>query len=69
MNIILSIMMLTAIALVAGAVVLFRKGGMRKQAMLMLLLASIIAVNVAIWTLPDDDGEAPLDHLENMERG
>ena len=36
-----------------------RRRGQRKQAALMLVLAAVMAVNVAIWTLPDASGEAP----------
>ncbi len=60
MNTALSRMVLTVASLIAGAVFLFRRGGMRKQAVLMLVLAAVIAVNVAIWTVPDAEGEAPL---------
>ena len=34
--------------------------GARPKAVLMLVLAAICAVNVAIWTLPDSSGTAPL---------
>jgi hypothetical protein len=60
METVLSIMVLAAIALVAGAIMLWRKGGARKQIALMLLLALVIALNVGIWTIPDASGEAPL---------
>lgn len=60
MEIALSLMVLAAFALVIGAIVLWRKGGSAKQIGLMLLLAAIMAVNVAIWTLPDASGKAPL---------
>ena len=53
-------MVLAAIALVIGAAVLWRKDGERKQILLMLLLALVIALNVGIWTIPDASGEAPL---------
>lgn len=56
---VLSILVLTAIALIAGSIVLLRKGGHRKQALLMLVLAAVAIVNVAIWTLPDASGEPP----------
>lgn len=56
---ILSIMVLTALALTGGAVFAWRRGA-RKQAGLMLLLAVVMAVNVAIWTLPDASGKAPV---------
>lgn len=60
MDIALSLMVLTVLALIAGAVFLLRRGGMRKQAVLMLVLAVVITLNVAIWTVPDANGDAPL---------
>ncbi len=58
MDIALSLLVLAAIALVAGAVVLFRRGGHRKQAVLMLVLAGVMIVNLAIWTLPMQGGRS-----------
>jgi len=52
MEIALSLVVLTIIALVLGAVFLLRRGGYRKQALLMLVLAAIMAGNVAIWSMP-----------------
>ena len=52
--------MLAALALLVGAFVLWRRGGQRKQVMLMLILAAVAAVNVGIWTLPDASGTAPV---------
>ena len=60
MDTVLSVVTLAAIALVAGAIYLWRKG-VRKQAGLMLVLAVVMAVNVLIWTLPDPGGTAPID--------
>lgn len=60
MNTTLSIVVLGAIALVLGAIVLWRRG-VRRQALLMLLLAAIAAVNVAIWVVPNDQGKALVD--------
>lgn len=60
---VLSLMVLTALALVAGAIWMRRRGGSTKQLSLMLLLAVVIAVNVAIWTLPDASGDAPVNQL------
>lgn len=56
----LSVLVLAAMALVLGAVFLWRRGGSRKQIGLMLLLAAIMVINVGIWTLPDASGNAPL---------
>jgi hypothetical protein len=50
-------MVLGAIALVLGAAALWRRG-VRRQALLMLLLAAILAGNVAIWVVPNDQGKA-----------
>lgn len=65
MNAVLSILVLVAIALVAGAVVLWRRPGFRKQAVLMLVLAAVALVNVGIWTLPDASGDAPLAKVQD----
>ncbi len=56
----LSILVLGAIALVLGAAALWRRG-VRRQALLMLLLAAIAAVNVAIWVVPNEAGKALVD--------
>ena len=60
MALILSILMLATLLLLAGAFVLWRRGGSLKQVLLMVLLAVVMAVNVGIWTLPDASGTAPL---------
>ena len=49
---VLSIVVLLAIALIVGAVFAYR-GGYRRQAVLMVILALVAGMNVAIWTLPD----------------
>lgn len=56
----LSLVVLTIFALIAGAIYLMRRGGKRRQAMLMLVLAGVMAINVAIWTMPGGDGKAPV---------
>lgn len=63
-DIVLSLLMLGALALMAGAIVLWRRG-VRKQAGLMIVAALIAVANVAIWTVPDSDGNAPVDRLDN----
>lgn len=52
-----SILMLAGIALVAGAVVLLRKGR-RQQALLMAAAGLVMFVNVAIWLMPTEDGRS-----------
>ena len=54
----LSLLVLTAAALVLGAAWLWRRGGSRQQVVLMLVLAAILAANVAIWTLPAPGSES-----------
>jgi hypothetical protein len=56
---VLSILVLAAFALIGGAIFLWRKPGMRRQALLMLALAAIALVNLAIWTVPDSEGRSP----------
>ena len=63
-DIVLSVVVLAAIALVAGAWLLYRRTDEAKQPLLMLLLAAIALMNVAIWTVPDEEGAAPLDRIE-----
>ncbi|WP_448657415.1 hypothetical protein ACPVPU_08040 [Sphingomonas sp. CJ99] len=46
-----AIAMLAVFALVIGALVLFRRGGNRRQPVLMLVLAAILLANVLILTL------------------
>lgn len=66
MNTLLSILVIAAIALVLGAGLLLRKGGSRKQAVLMVIVAAILVINVLIWTVPDGSGEAPVDKVERL---
>lgn len=57
---IISLVILAALALGAGAFYLSRKGH-TKQASLMALLAFIMVVNVAIWLIPTADGDTLAD--------
>ena len=67
LNTILSIMMPLVIALLAGAFVLWRRGGASRQAVLMVVLAVVIVINIGIWTLPTADGNAPLTQLQTEQ--
>jgi hypothetical protein len=58
MKIALSLLVLTTLAMLIGAVALWRRGGSRKQIALMLVLAVVLAANVAIWSLPVPGGGA-----------
>lgn len=60
---VLSVLVLATFALIGGALWLWGKPGMRRQAMLMLVLAGIAIVNIAIWTLPDGKGRSPIGQL------
>lgn len=62
-DLVLSLVMLAALALVAGAFVLWRRTGTARQPLLMLLLAAIALANVLIWTLPTPGGEAPVSAI------
>ena len=64
LSMVLSVLVLAAFALVAGAIYLWRKPGMRRQALLMLVLAGIAGANIAILTLPNDDGNSPFLQLD-----
>ncbi len=60
MDAVLSVVMLAAVALLAGAFVLWRRG-VTRQASLMAILAMVMLVNVAIWTLPGEGGTSPVE--------
>lgn len=61
MDTVLSILMLAALAMLAGAFWLWRRQGAIRQVWLMIVLALIMLLNVAIWTIPDKGGTAPVD--------
>lgn len=68
-DVVLSIVMLAALALFAGAFVYWRRTGEVKQPALMVLLAVIAVINVLIWTLPTPDGTAPTEKLKAETAG
>lgn len=68
-DIVLSIVMLAAVALVAGAFVLWRRTGEVKNPALMVLLAAIAVVNVLIWTVPTANGDAPIEQIKAAGEG
>ena len=60
-DIVLSLMMLSAAALLAGALYLWRVRGNTKQSTLMAVLAVVMLANVAIWLIPNERGDALAD--------
>ncbi|QIQ86750.1 hypothetical protein [Erythrobacter sp.] len=68
-DIVLSIVMLAALALLAGAFVLWRRTGEVRNPALMVVLALVALANVLIWTVPGEDGTRPLDGLEEAGKG
>ena len=60
MNLILSILMLAGLGLIGGAIVLARRGD-RKKALLMVLAALVMFANVALLTVPLEDGRSPAE--------
>lgn len=68
-DIVLSIVMLAALALLAGAFALWRRTGETKNPALMVLLAVIAVLNVLIWTLPGADGTAPVEQIKAAGAG
>ena len=61
---VLSLTVLAAILLVIGAYFMWRRTGNAKNALLMVLLAAVALINVAIWTLPDASGDAPIQKID-----
>ena len=51
-----SLTVLAILALLAGAFYLWRKHNNRKQALLMVVLALVMGINVVIWTSPPPAG-------------
>jgi len=55
----LSLLMLTALALIGAAIVQWRRNGPSRNMWLMLVAAAVMLANVAIWVIPDSHGAAP----------
>lgn len=58
LDLILSIVILAALALMAGGVYLLRQG-LRKQGLLMIVLSLVMLANAAIWLIPTQSGDSP----------
>jgi len=65
-DLVLSIVMLAALALLAGAFFLWRRTGELRNPALMVLLALIALANVLIWTVPTSDGTTPLEEAQKV---
>ena len=55
---VLSLLVLACLAMLLGAYALWRRQRGGKQAALMLVLAAVIAANIAIWVVPGSGGKA-----------
>ena len=62
-DIVLSLVVIAALALIVGAFVYWRRTGETKQPVLMLVLAAVAIANVLIWTIPNPDGSSPIDQV------
>ncbi|MEY4054798.1 MAG: hypothetical protein RL519_133 [Pseudomonadota bacterium] len=56
---VLSLLTLAVLLMLAGAMLQWRRGE-RRKAVLLVILALVAGINVAIWTVPYDGGEAPV---------
>jgi len=56
---VLSLLTLAVLLMLAGAVLQWRRGE-RRKALLLVILALVAGINIAIWTVPYDSGEAPV---------
>jgi hypothetical protein len=63
-DLMLSLLMLAALALIGGAIVQWRRNGPSRNTWLMLAAAAVMLANVAIWVLPDSHGAAPASRAE-----
>ena len=69
MDLVMSIVTLSAIALIVGAVVLWRRTGEIRNPALMVVLALIAIGNVLIWTIPAADGTSPMERADEAGTG
>lgn len=58
---VLSVLVLACLALLLGAYALGRRGCQRRQIVLMLVLAAVVAVNIAVWIMPGRSGKALIE--------
>ena len=63
----LGLVLLIMAALLAGAYFLWRRTGEATKPVLMVVLAVIALINVLMWTVPLDDGAAPIEKFNAAE--
>jgi hypothetical protein len=68
MNLFLSILVLAAVALLAGGVFAWRKGRSRKQAVLMVVAGAVMLADVLLLTVPNSSGVAPVDKMQELNK-
>ena len=68
MDLLLSVLVLAALAFLVGGFVLWRKGAPRLQPVLMVVVAAILIANVLILTLPYANGECPAEEAQALGR-
>ena len=59
-NLILSVLMLAGAALLAGGIIVLRRGTNKKQGWLMILAAAVMFANVAIGSIPVPQSNQPV---------
>jgi len=62
---VLSLLTLAVLLMLLGATLQWRRGE-RRKAMLLVILALVAGINVAIWTVPYDSGEAPVARADEQ---
>lgn len=62
---VLSLLTLAVLLMLAGATLQWRRGE-RRKAVLLVILALVAGINVAIWTVPYESGEAPVARADEQ---
>jgi hypothetical protein len=57
-------MMLAGVGLLAGALLMAKRGVPRQKIVLMIIAAVVMFANVAMWVVPMGDGTAPVEAVE-----
>ncbi|RKF21923.1 hypothetical protein D6851_07890 [Altericroceibacterium spongiae] len=58
LDVALSLLALCAVALIVGAILLWRRQGLCRPVWLMFILALVMLLNLGIWTVPDQHGKS-----------